>query len=53
MDHAAKVAKMIYKGDVTSIATEQLLHTIDYRYTHDHAPHISKVTKKVADTLEK
>ena len=44
MDQAVEVAKLVHKGDVTSLATEQLVHT-------KHAPHVSKVTKEVTKIL--
>ena len=47
MDQAVEVAKLIHKGNVTSLATEQLVHTkLDHR-----APHVSKVTKEVMEIL--
>ena len=47
MDQAVEVAKLVYKGDVTSLATEQLVHT----KLDDHAQHVSKVTKEVTKIL--
>ena len=47
MDQAVEVAKLVHKGDVTSLATEQLVHT----KLDDHTPHVSKVTKEVMEIL--
>ena len=47
MDQAVEIAKMVYKSDVTSLATKQLVHT----KLDDHAPLVSKVTKEVAEIL--
>ena len=47
MDQAVEVAKLVHKGDVTSLATEQLVHT----KLDDHASHVSKVTKEVTKIL--
>ncbi|XP_065918942.1 protein NLRC5-like [Dysidea avara] len=47
MDQAAEVAKLVYKGDVTSLATEQLVHT----KLDNHAPHVRKATKEVTKIL--
>ena len=47
MDQAVEVAKLVHKGDFTSLAIEQLGHT----KLDDHAPHVSKVTKEVMEIL--
>jgi len=47
MDQAVEIAKLVHKCDVTLQATEQLAHT----KLHDHAPHVSKVTKEVTKIL--
>ena len=47
MDQAVEVAKLVHRGDVTSLATEQLVHT----KLDDHAQHVSKVTKEVTKIL--
>ena len=47
MDQAVEVAKLVHKGDVTSLATEQLVHT----KLDNHAPHVSKVTKEMKKIL--
>jgi len=47
MDQAAEVAKLVHKGDITSLLTEQLVHT----KLVNHAPLFSKVTKKVTNIL--
>jgi len=47
MDQAIAAAKLVHKGDVTSLATEQLVHT----KLDDHALHVSKVTKEVIEIL--
>jgi len=44
MDHAIEVAKLVHKGDVTSLAIEQLI-------LDDHASHVSKVTKELTEIL--
>jgi len=48
MDQAVE-AKLIHKGDITSLATEQLVHT----KLDDHATRVSKVlvTKEVMEIL--
>ena len=47
MDQAVEVAKLVHKGDITSLATEQLVHT----KLDDHATRVSKVTKEVMEIL--
>jgi len=47
MDQAVKVAKLVHKGDVTSLTTEQL---VDAKLD-DHAPRVGKVTKEVTKIL--
>ena len=47
MDQAIEVAKLVHKGDVTSLATKQSVHA----KLNSHAPHVSKVTKEVMDIL--
>ena len=47
MNQAVEVAKLVHKGDITSLATEQLVHT----KLDDHAIRVSKVTKEVMETL--
>jgi len=44
MDQAVKVAKLLHKGDISSLATEQLVHT-------DHATCVSNVTEEVMEIL--
>ena len=47
MDQAVEVAKLVHKGDITSLTTEQLVHT----KLDDHAMCISKVIKEVIEIL--
>ena len=47
MDQAVEVAKLVHKGDITSLATEQLVHT----KLDDHATRFNKVTKEVMEIL--
>jgi len=47
MDQAIEVAKLVHKGDITALATEQLVLT----KLDDHDKCVSKVTKEVTDIL--
>ena len=47
IDQAVEVAKLVHKGDVTSLVTEQLVHT----KLENHATHVGKVTKEVMEIL--